>query len=98
VVHAARTDAAFAKRLKQALLDRAKRPPELADIGSRNWRAYARRLEAQCPGFRLNRVKTNDRFDNPRFRRTLRRLVVKLLEKRLAVAAASSRRDASPSC
>ena len=96
VVHAARTDAAFAAMFKQAQIDRAHRPPELADIGSRSWRAYARRLEARSSCFRLNRVKSNDPFDNPRLGRTIRRMVLKMLEKRLSVAAASSPLDAAP--
>ena len=96
VVHAARTDPAFAAMFQQAQINRANRGPELADIGSRSWRAYARRLEARSPYFRLSRANHKDPFDNPHFRRTLRRLVEKALRKRLAVAAASSRRDAAP--
>jgi hypothetical protein len=78
VVHAARTDPAFAQQLQQALFDRANRPPELADIGSRSWRAYARRLEARSPHFRLPASRRQSSADR-RLKRLIRRTVLKLL-------------------
>jgi hypothetical protein len=96
VVHAARTDPAFAELLRQAKIRRANRPPELADIGSRSWRAIARRLEARSPCFRLPRSRPKDPLDDPRLHRRIRRIVRKLLRERLPVAAASSRRGSIP--
>jgi hypothetical protein len=78
VVHAARTDPDFAQQLQQALFDRANRPPELADIGSRSWRAYARRLEALSPHFRLPSTR-RQYFADRRLRRMIKRIVLKLL-------------------
>ena len=90
VVHAARTDAEFAKLLNRALIDRDNRSAEFADFGSRSWRAYARRLEARSPYFRLNRAKPKHLLDDPRFHRAIRRIVSKLLKNRFAKMTASS--------
>jgi len=79
VVHAARTDPAFARRLQQALIDRANRPPELADFGSRSWRAVARRLEARSHHFRLSRSTAD--LTERRLKRLIRRMVLKALKK-----------------
>jgi hypothetical protein len=79
VVHAARTDPAFATRLRQALIDRASRPPELADFGSRSWRTVARRLEARSRHFRLPSSRTQ-RLTERRLRRIIRRTVKKPAE------------------
>jgi hypothetical protein len=78
VAHAARTDPAFAQELRQALIDRANRPPELADIGSRSWRAYARRLEARSAHFRLPSARRQV-LTQRRLKRMVRRIVFELL-------------------
>lgn len=82
VVHAARTDPAFAQQLRQALIDRANRPPELADVGSRSWRAYARRLEARSHHFRLPSFPRQPLTER-RLKRIVRRMVERTLEKYL---------------
>jgi hypothetical protein len=75
VVHAA---LAFARRLQQSLIDRANRPPELADFGSRSWRAAARRLEARSHYFR--RSQSNTHLADRRLKRLIRRMVHKALQ------------------
>jgi hypothetical protein len=91
VVHAARTDPAFAASLRQAIIDRANRPPELEDFGSRSWRAVARRLEARSRHFRLPSSRTQ-RLTERRLRRIVRRTVKKLLKNHPSVLAAASSR------
>jgi hypothetical protein len=100
VVHAARTDPAFAQALRQALIDRANRPPELADFGSRSWRAVARRLEARSRHFRLPSTRPQ-RLTERRLKRMVRRIVFELLNDPHALSpgatAPRSRGDASDS-
>jgi hypothetical protein len=95
VVHAARTDPFFAAQLQQALIDRDNRPPELADIGSRSWRAIARRLEARSPHFRLPAAR-RQYYAQRRLKRMIRRIVLQVLKDprviRRVIAASSSHR------
>ncbi len=98
VVHAARTDAVFAQQLQQALVQCANRPPELADIGSRKWRAAARRLEAIHPDEFVPGYARRT-FAEARLRRQIDRIVLKLLRKRFrATAASRSPRSAADYC
>jgi hypothetical protein len=97
VVHAARTDAAFAAQLQQALIERANRPPELADIGSRSWRAYARRLEVLSPDFRPPTAR-RQYFADRRLKRLIKRMVLRVLRKHLPIGASSSRRPPTEYC
>jgi hypothetical protein len=78
VAHAARTDPEFAQQLGQALIDRANRPPELADVGSRSWRAAARRLEARFAHFRPPSARRQV-LTQRRLKRIVRRIVLELL-------------------
>jgi hypothetical protein len=92
VVHAARTDPAFAKLLQQSLIQRKNRPPELAHIGSRSWRAYARRLEAISPHFRPPSARRQLRHSKRRLKRFIRRVVLELLSDTTSI----SRRALAP--
>jgi hypothetical protein len=89
VAHAARTDPAFAQQLQQALIDRANRPPELADIGSRSWRAYARRLEARSAHFRPPSARRKI-IQQRRLKRMVRRIVFELLNDPRAISQATA--------
>ena len=89
VVHAARTDPVFAQQLQQALVQRANRPPELAEIGSRKWRAIARRLEALRPDEFVPSYARHT-FAEARLRRQIDRVLLKLLRKRFRATAAST--------
>jgi hypothetical protein len=94
VVHAARTDPAFAGLLQQALVKRKNRPPELAHIGSRSWRPYARRLEAISPHFRPPSARRELRRSERRLKRLIRRSLLELLNEMAPV----SRRVPAPGC
>jgi hypothetical protein len=85
VAHAARTDPQFAMRLRDAEIARAVRPPEFADIGRRGWHAAARLLEKNNPSDLAPPASKLDRWlASRRFKRAVRHIVHKMLERYLA--------------
>src|SRR5688572_5030802 len=85
VAHAARTDPQFAQRLRDAEIARAVRPPEFADIGRRGWHTAARLLQKASPSaFGPPTSKLDRWLASRRFKRAVRHIVHKMLQRYLA--------------